>query len=202
MHACLMSIALLLGTGGPSLLTATAYAAEDAAWYVGEWKTEPENGMSIAIRFGANGKGVFGIYENGNPVQSVNIVYTRAGDQLVVTRNGVEMKFPLDDTTQTVKTGGGVPMARLSVTPPANGECEEACWAAGDSENDRKKKYGSGGVPSRFQYAVPLAEGPGYAAYQSCAKPHGMKAITDPVIAARCEEAAQKGCVAACNEAR
>ena len=197
-----LSLAPSLGLSGVPLASGTAHASQPSAWFVGEWKTPEESGMSIAVRFGSNGKGVFGIYQDGEPVQSINIAYTRSGDQLAFTRNGVEVKFELDEAARVVKTGGGVAMVRISSEPEASGGCEEACWAAAASDKDLREKYGSTTVPSRFQYAVPLAEGPGYAAYEACAKPYGMKAFTDPVIAGRCEAASQKACVSACEKRR
>jgi len=191
-----------LGLSGVAMLSGTAHASEQDAWFVGEWKTPEQDGMSIAVRFGSNGKGVFGIYQNGEPAQSFNIAYTRSGDQLVFTRNGVDVRFELDEAARVLKTGGGVAMVRISSEPEGSGGCEEACWAAAASEKALREKYGSTTVPTRFQYAVPLAEGPGYAAYEACAKPYGMKAFTDPVIAGKCEAASQKACVSACEKRR
>ncbi|MEC7946869.1 MAG: hypothetical protein VX265_04830 [Myxococcota bacterium] len=202
MLALILSLSLGLGPGGPALLSSPALAVSPGAWYVGEWKTAPQDGLSIAVRFGANGKGMFGIYQDGKPVQSFNIVYTRAGDHLVFSRNGVEMKFLLDETAGVIKTGGGVAMARVSAAPAAAGGCEEACWAANASQKALQDKYGTSSIPVRFQHAVALMEGPGYAAYQACAKPHGMKALTDPIIGEQCDAAATGACVAACEKAR
>ena len=199
------SLLLALLLCGQPLITSTAYATSDShenAWYVGEWKTKPEDGMSIAVRFGANGKGVFGIYKNDEPIQTVNIVYSRTGDRLVFSRNDVEVQFFLDEASKTVKTGGGVPMTKISSDSGASGGCEEACWACNAGDKDLKAKYGSAEIPSQFRYAIPFAENQGYQAYQSCAQPYGMKAFTDPIISEKCSQKGHQACVEACNKAQ
>jgi hypothetical protein len=169
-----------------------------APWYEGEWKHDMEN-TSLAVRFGSNGAGVLHMYKNGNQVGGGPMKWRKSGQDIIVTRNGVDIKFQLDERRKVVRTADGSAMKRIEqAKPTAGGGCEEACWANNASNNDLKKRYGTSAVPSRLAWGQRFTDGAGQRAYQSCSQPHGLKAITDPVIAARCNKAAFDGCVKAC----
>lgn len=175
--------------------TSTALAD---AWYETEWKHEMGE-VALAVRFGSNGGGVLNMYKNGNQIGGGTIKWRKSGNTLIASRNGVDIKFQLDERRKIVRTADGTAMKRIEKSKPSkSGGCEEACWANNASIKDLKKRYGTRTAPSSVAWAKRFAEGAGQRAYTACSRPHGLAAITDPVIAARCNKAAFKGCVTAC----
>jgi hypothetical protein len=186
---------VLLAISWASIGTSTALASP---WYEGEWKHDA-GGIGLAVRFGSNGNGVLNFYKNGSLIGGGNIKWKKRGSLIIATRNGVDVNFKLDERRKIVQTADGTPMKRIEDAKPAkSGGCEEACWANNASNNDLKKKYGRTTAPSSLAWGMRFAEGAGQRAYAACSRPHGLKAITDPVIAARCNKAASSACVTAC----
>ena len=184
------------------LLLAVSQGFAAKKWYVGEWKTKPENGQQIGVRFGSNGKGVLSIHQNSKPISLVNIKWKKVGNQLIATRNGVDMKFKLKRKSKTILTGGGVKMVSTRYRPLRKKGCAEACWAVNAGEKNLKDYYGRSTVPKRFRYAQKFYDNQGAAALKKCSAPHGFKAFTDPLISDRCRIVSDKACIAACKKSK
>ena len=176
-----------------------ALASASEQWYVGEWKADIGEGLTVATRFGSNGKGIFGVYKESEIVQKVNIEWRREGNDIVFSRNGVDVKFPLNEAQQAVYLSGGQKMEKMVYRPIAKGGCEEACFAVNASEKDLLSVYGVAQVPAQFQYAQPFSENQGYSASSQCFKPYGLMGMTDPIIGERCRTKGDEACIQACK---
>ncbi len=186
---------LFVTIAGSFIGSSTALAGP---WYEGEWKHDMGS-TSLAVRFGSSGGGVLHMYKNGNQIGGGTIKWRKSGQTIIATRNGVDMTFQLDERQKVVRTADGTAMTRIAkVAPTKSGGCEEACWANNASINDLKQRYGTRTSPSHLAWGKRFADGAGQRAFQTCSQPYGLRAITDPVIAARCNKAAFSACVTAC----
>ena len=170
-----------------------------APWYQGEWKTEAAQGVFLAVRFGVKNRGVLNLYKGNKLVGGGNITYRKSANTLIATRNGVDVKFTLNQKKKRVHTADGKAMTRIElVAPKGKGGCEEACWACNGSPKALKKAYGVSTTPKRFKWADEFMLGAGDKAFQSCIKPHGLKGLMDPIIGFTCSKKALEACEKAC----
>jgi|GEM_PF-6363571 len=108
-------LVLLLAVPG-YLISAAAVPTEAVAaspWYMGTWKHSPTPGMSLVVTFRANGVGSLNIYKGTTNMGGGATKYKKAGSTLIVTRNGVDVKFPLDEGRKVVKTADGSRMTKV-----------------------------------------------------------------------------------------
>ena len=110
-------IFLCLLLAAPSIVvTSAAFSNEAVAaapWYLGKWKSTPTPGIDIVLELKPDGNGSMTIQKNGNMMGGGKMKYKKKDSQLIVTRNGVDAKFGLDEKRKIVKTADGKDMKRV-----------------------------------------------------------------------------------------